>query len=46
MKKQEKTAKITKSHHSSVTDQGVTVTGTSRDSTCRHVADCDGISHI
>lgn len=39
MKKQEKTAKITDESH-------VTVTGTSRDNTCRHVAGCDGISHI
>ena len=31
MKKQEKTAKITESSHSSVTEPGVTVTGTSRD---------------
>ena len=31
MKKQEKTAKITESGHSSVTEPGVTVTGTSRD---------------
>ena len=46
MKKQEKTAKITEFCHSSVTEQGRTVTGTSRDYTCRNVADCDGISHI
>ena len=38
MKKQEKTAKITEFCHSSVTEPGVTVTGTSRDN---HVADCD-----
>lgn len=31
MKKQEKTAKITESDHSSVTEPVVTVTGTSRD---------------
>ena len=41
MKKQEKTAKITKSDHSSVTEPGGTITGTSRDDTCYHVADCD-----
>lgn len=38
MKKQEKTAKITEFCHSSVTEQGVTVTGTSRDN---HVTGCD-----
>ena len=41
MKKQEKTAKITESGHSSVAEQVVAVTGTSRDDTCYHVADCD-----
>ena len=41
MKKQEKTAKITESGHSSVTEPGVTVTGTSRDDTCHHVSGCD-----
>lgn len=46
MKKHEKTAKITESGHSSVTEPGVTVTGTSRDDTCHHVTGCDGISHI
>nr|DAM90919.1 MAG TPA: hypothetical protein [Caudoviricetes sp.] len=43
MKKQEKTAKITEFCHSSVTEPGVTVTGTSRDN---HDAGCDEISHI
>lgn len=33
MKKQEKTAKITKSGHSSVTEPGRTITGASRDRT-------------
>ena len=37
MKKQEKTAKITESGHGSVTEQGVTATETSRDSTWRVV---------
>ena len=41
MKKQEKTAKITESGHSSVTEQGGTITGASRDSTCHHMAGCD-----
>lgn len=41
MKKQEKTAKITEFCHSSVSEPGVTVSGTSRDGTCHHVADCD-----
>ena len=43
MKKQEKIAKITESGHSSVTEPGGTITGTSRDI---HVMGCDGISHI
>ena len=37
MKKQEKTAKITESGHSSVAEPGGTVTGASRDDTCRVV---------
>ena len=37
MKKQEKTAKITESGHSSVTEPGGTITGTSRDDTWRVV---------
>lgn len=41
MKKQEKTAKITESSHSSVTEPGGTITGASRDITCYHVSGCD-----
>ena len=46
MKKQGKTAKITEFCHSSVAEQGGTITGASRDETCHHMAGCDGISHI